>query len=239
MKLQQARQEFQVRYYRWALDDFRREIDEGFPLLRSVIPGRIWRFLALMKRVRREEQLQFASALVKRFHREAVAHTGESLTVEEERLVENYRNVMLMPTPEEQNLLELELSGRARFRVNRKKFAALIKEELVPILGGVMEPWDTHDYRYTTSMGSWTILTYCDTGGDYYNQLTYSHSISAAPHVYIQEHVNILSWLGISSQTTWSYLTDADTGRVAECLARLCEHFMKAAGRLLDGLSPM
>lgn len=234
MNLQQARQAFQVSYYRWAIEDFRREIDEGVPFLRALTPGWICRFLALMEQLRRDDQFRLARALIKRFHREALTLTGEYLSAEEARMIENYQNVMLMPSPEEQKLFELETSGRARFKVNRKKFAALIKEQLVAIVGDLLEPVDAYDGWYTISVAGWTIRTYVDTGGRYH-QLCYDHTISAAPHMHLQEWINLLSWLGLSSQTMWQFLNDGDISRTATALGSLCAHFMQALPKLLEG----
>lgn len=39
MNLEQVKEEFSVRYYYWALEDFKREIEQDFPFLREFKGG--------------------------------------------------------------------------------------------------------------------------------------------------------------------------------------------------------
>ena len=52
-------------------------------------------------------------------------------------------------------------------------------------------------------------------------------------------YTSIVGWLGIGGESTdWNRLTEPEAADAAAHLARLCQHFLTAAARLLEGLSP-
>ena len=233
-----ATDEFAVRYYRWALDDFRREIRENFPLLRTVKESLAIRLVGYMESLSVEERLELATALVKRNHRKALEITGDVWATAEEELVRTYRDVARIPRPEEAEWQRALLSGSDRFNVNRGRFLVAVKDELAPVLGSGGEPFSTKDeWRYRTPIGPWSIETYIDVGGR--APLGYFHSIRAGEPRPLREGVSLLGWLGIGGgHTLWSQLTEADTPSAAKSLSRICAHFVQAAPGLLAGLSP-
>lgn len=80
MNPEAARAEFNLRYYRWALQDFKREIDQGFPWLKGFKTGSPAEVLKLLTARNRDEQMTMANALVKRFHKDAVEAAGDDMT---------------------------------------------------------------------------------------------------------------------------------------------------------------
>ncbi|MBI4735962.1 MAG: hypothetical protein HY766_07865 [candidate division NC10 bacterium] len=81
-----AADEFAVRYYRWSLEDCRREIREDFPLLRTVKSSLAIRALAYLESFPGDDRLRVATGLVRRCHRKALEITGESWTVHDEAI---------------------------------------------------------------------------------------------------------------------------------------------------------
>lgn|GEM_PF-4384534 len=57
---------FEVRYYKWSLAEFQREIDGGFPSLRSFPSGPAHKTLLYLQRLSQTERHSLARALVKR-----------------------------------------------------------------------------------------------------------------------------------------------------------------------------
>jgi hypothetical protein len=49
--LAQAKQEFEIRYYLWAISEFEKEIDEGFPNFRSFKTGAVWELNQFMRQL--------------------------------------------------------------------------------------------------------------------------------------------------------------------------------------------
>jgi len=90
MTVLQAKQEFQVRYYHWALSEFEKEIDALFPVLRTFKCGEVWRLYQFMEELDRDEQSVLARGLVKMAHKEAVEAIDECISAEEKALHSKY-----------------------------------------------------------------------------------------------------------------------------------------------------
>jgi len=131
MNIQEATDEFVTRYYRWALEDCQREVNEGFPLLRAIKSRFILRVLAVMEPLQKEQRIRLSIALVKRFHERAVEVTGEYLTAEEEELCKSYLGAT--------SVLARDGVETDRFEVNRKGFADLVKQEMQLVFESVPE----------------------------------------------------------------------------------------------------
>jgi hypothetical protein len=240
MDIQQAKDEFAVRYYQWAMEDFWREIREGFPLLRRIKGSRVPRLLAIVESLQPEEQFRLAVALVKRVHPRALELLHAPLTTEEKVLVSRLLDLLVIPTPGEMEISRQITVGTISLKVSRKGFAALIKKELQPILGNVTERCGPHEWLYTTPIENWIVYTFIDVGGRHH-QLNYEHTIGLPDtplYTNLVERVSLLRWLGITGQTMWDELTEPELPEAAKTLALLCSHFMQATPKLLEGLVP-
>lgn len=230
--------EFAVRYYRWALDDARREVREDFPLLRTVRSSLPIRAIAHLESFPADARLAVALALVKRFHRQAVELSGDAWGADEERIDAEYREAARVPRPEEEWHRHALLHDPARLRIDRRRFLTAVQAELAPVLGPG-EPFSSkHEWRYETPMGAWTLTTLVDVGGSVH-QLAYTQTIHAAAPRPLKQGVSICGWLGIGGgHTTWNQLTETDTPAAARSLARICAHFLPAASAMVAGLTP-
>jgi hypothetical protein len=236
MDLEQAKDEFAVRYYQWAMEDFSREMREGLPLLRKIKGSASLRLVTLMESLGQDEQLLLSSGLVKRFHRRATELLNEPLTAEEDRLCQDYASSIVTPVPAEGETERRIRAGIAR-RVNRDRLAALSKKELEPILGNPSDVWRPREWWYETPIDGWNVRTNVHTYGGYSYQLNYHHRIHPSGSVYeLENWISVLSWLGITSMTNWDLLTDQDMSQAARTLALVCSHFIQAAPSLLEGI---
>jgi len=188
-----------------------------------------------MEPLKPQEQVHFATGLVKRFHPQATELAAERLTVKEGKLVQRYIDSILTPTAEEKEIDRQVQAGTLSLRLNKKRLAALIKEELDSVLGSPSEIWSSREWWYVTTIGEWNVRTNISLAGRYHYQLGYHHRISVVggPHE-IMPWTSMLSWLGISSQTTWDLLSDSDIPEAAKTVALLCSHFLEAVPDLLD-----
>jgi len=237
MQTHKAIEVFAMRYYRWALGDFHREIQEGFPLLRRIKGRSSLRLLAAMEPLQRDEQMRFSTALVKRFHPQAMTITGEGLTAEEDELLQRYVDSILVPAKEEREIDRQVQAGTLRLSLNKKEFVTLINRELQMVLGSPSQVQGSRELWYATRIGNWNVQTNINVSGRYLYQLDYHHRIGTTDHsCYLAQWATFLSWLGVSSQTTWDLLTQSDVPEAVETLALLCSHFMQAAPRLLEDL---
>ncbi len=235
-----AQLEFDERYYRWALDDWRREIDEGFPFL-TTLQGLLQKpILRLMNSLDGDERWLLAKALVKRGREDGVLTRWGDPFTDEDRQFEQLFLDMVSTVVSQPIILDLK-DARARKRVfpklNRRKFRRHIVTALSPVLGERYENWGGGEWRYNTPVGPWQIMTYIDAGGSIH-QLCYEHDIIASEHVYLTQNINLLRWLGIGSQTEWQGVGDSDAEATAKALAKIVGHFMSAVPKLLEGLTP-
>ena len=228
-----------MRYYRWALDDARREVEANFPLLRNVKSSLPMRAVAFFESMPGPERLAAMTALVKRNHRRGVALTGDSWhDADEERIDQDYRNAARISPPEEEWYRHAMLHDHAKLKLDRRRFLAAVKAELVPILGPG-QPFSTaHEWRYETPIGPWALVTFIDVGGSVH-QLAYTQTIRVDPAHVLKEGLSICGWLGIGGgHTVWNRLTEADTAAAARSLTSVCAHFLSAARELVTGLAP-
>ncbi len=86
MTFEKAKNEFEIRYYLWAISEWQKEIDGSFPNLRTFKTGAFWETYQVMQQLDKSQQLTLAHGLLKRFHPEAVKSLGESCSPEEEFL---------------------------------------------------------------------------------------------------------------------------------------------------------
>src|SRR5207247_1574195 len=94
------------------------------------------------------------------------------------------------------------LDGDQSAKLNRGRFIKILKECLTPVLGREDRWGGGGTWRYNTPIDSLRVETYLDTGGTHH-QLCYSHRIIFSGHQTLIEQTSALSWLGLTSQTSW------------------------------------
>jgi len=228
---QEAKDEFALRYYRWAQEDSRREVNEDLRLLRQVKSHVAIRILTYIEGLSTDERIRLSDAQIKVGHPRAAELLGEQLTTGEQALLEERREILLQPVPLEAEL-EGEPYGKKRIpRMNRGRFATLAKTELTRTLGQPEKKWRTGAW-FSNRIGEWTVSTDAGLGSPPY----YLQNIRKGERQRLVEHVSLLAWLGIG-QTTWDLARRGDELETARAMATLCSHFLEAAPRLLEGLT--
>jgi hypothetical protein len=225
-KLQPIRDQFLVRFYKWAKEDSRREFSEGFPFIRQIRNLTTLRFLHFAESLQKQERTALSSGLLKRSHQRAIELEHDFPTEEEEAVLNRYSNW------KEDQAGEL---GSQSHRTKKAKFRKMLSGKVAPILGIPIEDAPNRETSvYRTQINCWAVRTWIDTGGS--RLVSYSHSVDARESVQLHDNISILSWLGIA-QTDWTYVQESEEGQVVECLVELCAHFVRAVPKLLDGLS--
>jgi hypothetical protein len=90
MNLEQAGNEFAVRFFHWALDYARRQLSLGFRLFRSLPPDEMTVFFEILDGLSKPDQEALVVALVKDHHPRAMALL-HLMTPQEQKIVEWYR----------------------------------------------------------------------------------------------------------------------------------------------------
>jgi len=217
-----------IAYYHWAQADFEREIREGFPFLRRIKEQHlVFRVLPLLESLPAEKLYPLARVLVKRFHLTALELLGEEMTREDTKLIEWYLATISRWSADEIRLQEDMQDNPERFRLDRNRFAALLKEHLIPILGNNLSDKTRRYWRYETQVKDVAVSTYVDIGG-HYHQLVYGHQLPIWSHAeYRIPHTHILHWLGLYGQTQWDILNNKDIEETAKMVGLLCSHFLE------------
>jgi hypothetical protein len=249
VNLPRLEEEFAVRYYYWALQDFEREIEQDFPFLGTFTSGSAWHVRDMMSQMGTGDRRFLARALVKRFHERALRALGEAITEEEKQMCQEYFDKALLQSPRESYLEARLRAGERHALASRRKLCRLIGAEL---RGRQIElDEDGCASRIIATTGNrWRVVTEIDTSNRH-AQLIYHHDVVIADReeiiilpyggsvkrpIPIVRFVSLNAWLGISGQTEWSDLMDDDLPQVASALGGVCSVFLEAAPKLLKGL---
>jgi len=227
MDSKNARSEFGIRLFRWSLEEWERELNNGFELLRQVSGNAASKTIDILRSLSDDERRQLTHAFAKRFHKEACAALGDGITEDDLRLLRWADSTRLL-SPDHQPPVAVD-------RGLRRVIVARLKTELESV--GRFEPMGRPtEWRYVTGSGPWRIFTQIEAVGRF-GDCSYSHSIETLGGRQVSQYVSLLSWLGISSQTKWRVSDEQDASDSAVGVRNLCRHFLVAAPRLLDGLA--
>jgi hypothetical protein len=236
--------EFAIRYYRWALQQWRLEVDQDFRTLRSIAGPISANAVRAFEHLERDERLSVGFALVKHLNKAALCVLGEEFTLSDERLVKMH--FQRTSDQLDRQMWAMDRAGNPRdpwhpsMTRHRPATAAAslrkgVHRALEPVLGQDLYRFDPCRWRYRTPVGRWTILTevFFRVGvGD----LAYSHEIRFGNEAESMcRFISVLEWLGVSSAATtdWVLSSSEEIPTVAETLATLCQRFVEAALELL------
>ncbi|MBN9689620.1 MAG: hypothetical protein J0M24_05225 [Verrucomicrobia bacterium] len=233
---------FAVRYYRWAQLEYINLVKSNCADLESFKSGNGWRFRAFMRTLTEKEQLLLGESLLARFHPEArrvlnLKPSPESLALDRRREV--FRSSTFSEYDEHP-----EKFSRTLF-VSRRDLRNTITTQFKAALGNNSYPIRVNDRSgdllYETPCGQFFIWTWFDFGSPD-RVLSYRHGVfrfSARAELPVNRPIfgssrfSFLSWLGISSETTWSYLTHEECVQTGCTVVGLCRRFIDAAPELL------
>jgi hypothetical protein len=223
--------EFRVRYYRWALEQSRLEVERGFPLLRGMTGPRCRDILEIVERADPRERQRILQTLTKMAHREAREALGEAVSPDETAVF--------------QRMIDLRRAAadRRRRKGGSGLFASLwqkriprstIRNTIQPVLGRAVEVYRDRLYSFEAVIGRWLIVTevYIE---DKDREMWYRHIVRS--HADRSQHlignISIALWLGVSGQTRWADLRGENVVAAAESLAAVCSRFLEATPHLL------
>jgi hypothetical protein len=214
-----------ARYYRWALADSQREVEQGLPMVRLVRSVGALTFIEMMRARSKEEQFLIARLLVKWAHK-AIAEPLDPLTPDEARNAEAWVQERGNHIARDGYRMANQLAAGQPAEVDRRRFASEVKANLANVCGP-HEDLGQGVWQHEQSVGDLLVQTRIDVGGRQH-QLTYGHTLKISGNVWM-EHVSLLSWLGIAGQTHWVLRSESDAAVAAASLRAACAHFLLAA----------
>lgn len=219
--------EIQARFFRWSLKDWEREIDAGYPWLRtftSPVQAQLREALAGMTR---EQALSMGHSLVRRTHRATLARLGGNLDADAANL-ERHRAIsdaaMLRPWKERPE------------GIPPRDLANALKAHFGDRFGELdARSGRGREWRYSLRTGDWIISTAFDAGGRP-RHLLYQHDITTADGKKVLERTALLHWLGVSGQTGWDIDGKSGLPDLCRLVDEICGHFLAAAPAWLAGI---
>ncbi len=229
-----ARQEFAVRCYQWALLDSREEMEAGFPLVSRLGNIHAETYLSVMGRLDADRRQFLRTACVKRFHPQAVELLDDRMTWEEETLLESAND----------QRFEIVCADLApALRISNRKLETLLKSELRARLGQQTPFRKTGPRMFLveSKQSPWVVTTRFDCGRrpEYYHHID-SDEVDRpnARGLGIADRLSIESWMGISSTTDWTLGSADSEEEIAKTMVDAVQRFLQRAPGLLEGLSP-
>lgn len=236
--MNESKLKFEERLYRWSLDEWNRELINGFKTLRTIHDRIVHRAIRIFDSYDLERMNKLAKAFAKRTATEEVIIkcSERPLTTEEKELIESFINQL--QDEAWRDAVKIPPGGyKNREKFKKGAFKKAVITELAPLFGEKYEKDGGSVIIYKTPLKSWILVTYLDFGGRASN-LNYSHYIMDKHEKLLAERISFLRWLGIGGETNWDELTNDDIESSAKSLVAICAHFIKAAPKLLEGIEP-
>jgi hypothetical protein len=239
-----------INYYQWAKSEFRREFDEGFPLLSTLRCRASLTVHEFISTLPDDEQWRFALALLRRgVHREAAKLCGEPLSDMERELLDRYEHRTkkeyfygtfwsIGPSEKETKIAAAIEKRKLLAQRSNKLFRGAVLRRVTEILGApntVEAQGANAAIILTTTIGDWTVWT--NIGCSTKIPLSYSHTLINARDPELKRYPSFLAWLGIMGNTTWDLLTTDVADEAIETLVMLCQRFLSEAPQWLPRLS--
>ncbi len=238
--------QFVVSYYQWAKDQFRREFDEGFPILSKLRCSTSLTVREFISTLPDDQQWRFALALLRRGrHYEAAELCGEPLSHEERELLHSYHQRIKTahfagtfgrsgPSTKEKEIREAIQNGTLEIQTPTAAFRKAILERLSQGLGAprkVEQRGANGIILLATEIGAWTVWTHV--GFSSKVPLRYSQVLSTDFLPGFNPEVSFLACLGIVGDTMWDLLTTEAANEAIDQLVALCAKFLSDAPQWL------
>jgi len=234
--------EYCVRFYRWALKDSLREVEQDYPLLSKIPSAKFLSFVQMSRELPFSERIALANALVKHGHRMALSYLGESLTGDEKNYAEQITQYVRAHDSEMIRNLR-GLHGHEYRPPSKKQFIARVVERLRPVLGDRVEKdviIEGSARCFITQVGDWFVRTSFDYLAKY--GVNIEHQVIVLPTQtggmdgnYTHRHTNIGRWWGLGN-FYWEILPQNDLSATFDAIAAVCGHFVQQIPLVLEGL---
>lgn len=178
MKFTEAKQQFDIRYYRWASTEFKREIEQSFPSFRSFKDGTVRQTRQFMEQLDRHQQLALAYYRLATAHpADAIKAVGDNLPPDgaslNERLTEfSINDISGLRT----QLLDRSLAGENVKFPKKRKLRSLVATHFTVAFGHERVKSKPDALHFRSKVCGWNIDTHFDFGR-FEPGISYDHAI--------------------------------------------------------------
>jgi hypothetical protein len=252
MTLPEATLAFQVRYYHWATSEWEREINEGFPNLRSFKggpPSSTYRFMRLFGK---DEQMTIARGLLERAHPDAIDALGETCSPEEQKL-RRKRDAYLVPSPIEEEIAARRNAGEKVKFASKRKLQTATMRKFQNAFGerctnsNYDDLCDPSSLFETKCYDGWNISTQfwfgrreslIDYNQSIVSELTFHQKGETGDYtgsLLLKQGISLCGWLGIGP-AQWPHIKSEEVDQTCDTVIKYCQYFSEFAPKLLKGL---
>ena len=237
MDTEKAYERLDFRCYQWAIQEFQREITQGYPYLKSIASRHVQSWVVLFEDLNKEKQDILLRVLVKRRFQKVIADTGDPFTAEDAALLKQYERVLPTLPPKTPDPSKGDIKP-----IKVRRLASRIIERLNPVLGDQVEQFRGMGWSYLTPMGDWNIKTEVSIDYPKAPEVNYWHVIMRTDYKRPpqsrghQPSYSFANSLGLGSNI-WRVNYNYELESTVDSLATLCAHFIDAFPRLVEGLS--
>jgi hypothetical protein len=244
---QRAKASFNNHYYRWAVCEAKREINEDLATLLKLKNPLVYRFLELARSMNKQQQFEFLNALVKRAHLSVLEALDETMSEKDKELIDKY---LTLDTYVENGSRVIDATferrGDDKIYQSIKKTAGpedidkkLLRRLTVETLRRTLGEYSVHDsldsWWYEAKTGVWSVWTLVSANKKHAH-LSYCHRISVAQGIDLRFPLSAMQWLGLGGSTDWILWQDSQVEEATETMALLIKRFLDAAPTLLAGV---
>jgi hypothetical protein len=205
-------------YYLWAKRQVELELESNSQFIRGLETSLGNRFLGILKVLPPSEAASMWRSLLKRCHRIGSTAAGEPMLPEDTRAVEKYLSLqnisfaaVLCPSPERP--------------VAKREFQTRLCTLFESVLNVPSEDCGGRLQRFASYYPNCIVHTYLESGGK--NQMSYWHDLLTKKGEFIRQRCSVLEWLGISSQTHWSDVTEQSMPQIMQSMLVAVERMME------------
>jgi hypothetical protein len=214
-----VREQFLQNYHHWCLDEAVREASSSFASVRAVRGFNAMRSANALLGFPASARKSLALGLVEQWHHKEIDEERRTLVTEfkNSRLSAPPANSIVVATPADRTVVR-----------------RLVKQSAPEILGSLIPGSGRVAMQFKRTVGQHEIMTFVDTGGRNrqleYNQLVW---LEGETRPVAEQSINMMSWLGLASVTTWDLLPAGDEEEAVRTMLRFCSRFMDAVPYLV------
>src|SRR5271167_4572383 len=149
-----AEKEFSLKSYVWARGIAQQEAKDGFPILKEIKSFHVDDYLNYYANLSSSESILYVSAMVKRYSKQGLVLSGDSMSVQEQKLVDDYLNQPRM----------LLSKREKRIKVDRSRIKNKLLIKLPAVVGQLKHHLDDHSWSHSIHCGKWIVETRIRTG---------------------------------------------------------------------------